>query len=306
MEMFYILDINGTASINNTTKVYKITVDDSIVGLINLNSYWSYDLLIQNNDGLFEPNKITAVVGETRTYTFTLKTKPTGVDNGDVIVLKFGKSLIYNELVGAFSGFVTRYPILKFNINNNGYDIIGSPDKHITYKNDDKYEICSFYGNTYNPKISYTVNQEIGSSKVFDAISLASDVIYVDKNSALIKNPINKLRCYNTHYNSGWMNGVDHGYTFGNRNEVMTRKFEDRWSIPIPKNACKYTPDQIIDNAIDILDDDVAINFNRKFREKIDGKYLKVDMVFNTFKTNTIKKISWKLMNIVTGFRIRF
>jgi len=312
IEMFYVMDISGTASIDDTGKVYKVTVSRDILNLIDISLYWNYDLLIQNKTELFESNKITAIVKSGANYILTLKSKPTGVANMDSVTIKFGNSLIYNELVGAFSGFITKYPIYRFNINGNSYEILlnrvepSIAPSHELYRNDDPYEICKFYGNTYSPKLSYTVNQDITSSKVFDAISMGADIFYLDKNSAMIKNPISRIRCYNTHYNSGWMNGVDHGYTFGNRNEVMVRKFEDRWSIPIPRNACKYTPDQIIDNSINILDDDVSINFNRKFREKIDGKYLKVDMIFNTFKTNNIKKISWKLMNIVTGFRIRF
>ena len=312
IEMFYIMDINGSALIDDVNKVYKITVTDDILNLIDISLYWNYDLLIQNKTELFELNKITAITRSRSNYILTLKSKPTGVANLDSVTIKFGKSLIYNELVGAFSGFITRYPIYRFNMNGNSYEIIlnraeqSIASSHELYRNDNPYEICKFYGNTYNPKLSYTVNQDITNSKVFDAISLGADIFYLDKNSAMIKNPINKIRCYNTHYNSGWVNGVDYGYTFGDRNEVMVRKFEDKWSISIPKNSCKYTPDQIIDNRIDILDDDTAINYNRKFREKIDGKYMKVDLIFNTFKTTYIKRISWKLMNIITGFRTRF
>ena len=306
VEMFYILDVKGIIHINGDEQTCTVAVSSFIQQLINLGLLYEYDILLQTVNGSFIPIKIINVTGSDRIFRFELAEIPSGVSENDSVILKFGKSIIYNELAGAFSGFVTRYPYLKININNNSYDVLEMPLSHYLYKNDDPYETCLFYGNTYNPKISYVVNQDIQNSKVFDAISIASDVTYLNKNSTFLKNPIKKLRCHNTHYNSGWMNGVDYGYTFGNRNEVMVRKFEDRWSIPIPRNACKYTPTEIIDNKIDILDDDTVINYNRKFREKIDGKYVVIDMVFNTFKTSSIKRISLKLVDIITGFRTRF
>jgi hypothetical protein len=312
IDMMYILDVNAAASIDDVNKVYKVEVPDSILNLIDISIYWTYDFVIQTKSELFEENKMTAIVKSGSNYVITLKNKPTGVVDKDIVTLKFGKSLVFNELAGIFSGFVTKYPLLKFNVNKSKYETLlnqaglALAPYHEIYLSDDPYDICNFYRNNYAPKISYVINQEIDNAKAFDAISLSADIKNLDKNSFMIKNPINKMRCYNTHYNSGWVNGVDYGYTFGNRNEVMVRKFEDRWSIPIPKNSCKYTPDQIIDGGIDILDDSIAINHNRKFREKIDGKYLKVDLVFNTFKTQSIKRISWKLMNIISGFRVRF
>lgn len=178
------------------------------------------------------------------------------------------KTLVYSDLIGAFSSFYSFTPYIYINNHINIYspDTLEQPKLYL--HNIGGYG--NFYSGIYPSSIKVNINPNPLYTKVFDNLSWISEAIEdfgSDKN--YIKDTFDNVRCYNETQNSDWT-VLDQTPITGN-----LRKAEQTFNIQVPRNKVNLTSNQSI---VDIFDP--AILTKTEFKERMRDKYMIVDLEY--------------------------
>jgi hypothetical protein len=213
-------------------------------------------------------------------------------------------TIVYSDLIGAFSSFYSFTPYIYLNNHNKLYSI-NSYDTGVRSKiylhNVGDY--CKFYGNIYPSTLKVNINENPIYTKVFDNLSWISESI---KDNLLFKDVINdylgdsddipylnntitKIRAYNEYQNTDW---VTLSTTFPN---PTLRKSEQGYNMQLPRNKVNYDTNNI--NTKSIFDPTILTK--TLFGDRMRDKYLVVDMEYNNILNNR-----FILHNLKSTYRI--
>ena len=213
-------------------------------------------------------------------------------------------TLVYSDLIDAFSSFYSFTPYIYINNHNKLYsvDTYNSRTRSRIYlHNIGNY--CNFYDNIYPSTLKVNINENPIYTKVFDNLSWISESI---KDNLLFKDSINdylgdsddipylnntitRIRAYNEYQNTDW---ITLSTTFPN---PTLRKSEQGYNMQMPRNKVNYDANNI--NTYSIFDP--AILTKTLFGDRMRDKYLVVDMEYNNILNNR-----FILHNLKSTYRI--
>lgn len=210
-------------------------------------------------------------------------------------------TLVYSDLIGAFSSFYDFTPYIYINNRNKLFSIKDLASRSIYLHNIGNYS--TFYGTTFPSCVSSVINPNPLNTKVFDNISWISQSV---KESVKWKDELNdylgdsddvpylddtvtRFRCYDEYQNSDWL-------TLAQTNPITNlRRSEQGWNIQVPRNKVNYDTTAIDTKSIF----DPTILTKVTFGDRMRDKYLTVDLEYdNTLNNRFI------IHNIKTTYRI--
>lgn len=206
-------------------------------------------------------------------------------------------TLVYSDLVQAFSSFYSATPYIYINNHNRLYSsnsYTSTEASKIHLHNVGQYG--SFYGIIYPSSLKLNINPMGLNTKVYDNLSWISESIADNINalddinnnrikSLVLQEPDNinhledtfsRVRCYNEYQNSDWVT-LDNTPETGN-----LRKSEQGFNIQVPRNKFNYDIYPI--NTYSIFDTSklTKTEFGDRFRDK----YIIVDLEYDNLNNN--------------------
>lgn len=210
-------------------------------------------------------------------------------------------TLVYSDLIGAFSSFYDFTPYIYINNRNKLFSIKDLASRSIYMHNVGNYS--TFYGTTFPSCVSSVINPNPLNTKVFDNISWISQSV---KESVKWKDEVNdylgdsddvpylddtvtRFRCYDEYQNSDWL-------TLAQTNPITNlRRSEQGWNIQVPRNKVNYDSTAIDTKSIF----DPTILTKVTFGDRMRDKYLTVDLEYDNSLNNR-----FIIHNIKTTYRI--
>lgn len=202
-------------------------------------------------------------------------------------------TLVYSDLIGAFSGFYSFIPYIYINNHNKLYSLesrstgVADSTPNIYMHNIGDYG--SFYG-TINPSyLKVNINSNPLYTKVFDNISWTSESVkegkkfkdYINNYPDITFNgdsddipyltdTFDQIRCYNEYQNTDWI-------TLSTNPATRTlRKSEQGWNVQVPRNKVNY--DNTTINTKSIFDPTILTKAT--FKDRLRDKYMIVDLMY--------------------------
>jgi hypothetical protein len=189
-----------------------------------------------------------------------------------------GNTIVYNDMLQVFTGFYDFIPTMYIERPSNYLTSSTLTDLYL--HNTGNYG--EYYKDLYNTssvresKILIPVNKDFYYTKVFDNLrfsttSIDDDGINRFYDSTGVYDTFDKLRVYNDYQNSDFV-------VLDTINTDISRR-EREWTLSLPRNAVSLS-----ETTSPNIFDSTNLNTTRLFRERIRGKYIILELVYNNLE----------------------
>lgn len=187
--------------------------------------------------------------------------------------IKSSFTIAYDETIEAFTSFYDFMPTIYLNDKRNLFSSNNGNQVWLhEYGNKGQY-----YGTNFNSSVSFLVNSEPASTKVFDMIEWNTSVLDPNNiNTNFVNETWSTLKCLTDHQNSDILT-LTPGTT--------TKRRERIWNTQVPR-------DKIIQNlsSVDITNS-ANINPSQLFTSRLRDYYMLNELTFQNFKNNAYREL---------------
>lgn len=251
-----------------------------------------YNEILVNDNPIIGKGILTTYDFENNEFLYTFVNKYIYDSGEELSNIDERYTLVYSDLIEAFSSFYSGTPYIYLNNHNKLYSsrtynyLSGSTKLYIHNKGN----YGDFYEELFPSRVKVNINATPKYSKVYDNLSWLTESIddeYLPKddinnnigesdNINNLTDTFNKIRCYNESQNSDWID-LDNTIQTGN-----LRKSEQNWNIQVPRSKINYEAFPI--NTYSIFDPTILTK--TEFGDRFRDKYMIVDLEYSNELNN--------------------